>query len=197
MMKGKSDNISFAKEYLNELSSSLEKVDLNAVDKAIELMMEAHENGSRIFIAGNGGSSATASHIVCDFNKGISANTDKKFEMICLSDSTPTLTAIANDYGYDQVFVFPLKGRMKAGDIFIAISGSGNSKNILNAAEYARSQGNTVIAMTGFDGGELFKMADVNIHFPLKDMQKAEDAHSVILHLMARAIAEQYGVSMC
>ncbi len=191
------DNISFAKGYLSELSSAMERIDLKAVDAAIELMMEAHRRGSRIFTAGNGGSSATASHIVCDFNKGISANTKDKFEMVCLSDSIPTITAIANDYGYDQIFVFPLKGRMKDGDILLAISGSGNSKNVLNAAEYAKEMGNKIIAMTGFSGGALSKIADVNIHLPLDDMQKAEDAHMIILHLMARAIAEQYGVSMC
>ena len=196
-MKGNTDNILYAKGYLSELFSSLEKIDLSAVDAAIELLIEAHKKGSRVFTAGNGGSSATASHIVCDFNKGISANTEEKFEMICLSDSIPTVTAIANDYGYEHVFVFPLKGRMKKGDVLIAISGSGNSQNIVLAAEYAKSIGNKVIAFTGFDGGRLYKMADVNIHLPLKDMQKAEDAHMIMLHLIARAIAERYGVSMC
>lgn len=196
-MNGNAGNISYAKGYLSELASSLEKVDLSGVDAAIELLIEAHKKGSRVFTAGNGGSSATASHIVCDFNKGISANTEEKFEMVCLSDSISTLTAIANDYDYDQVFVFPLKGRMKKGDILIAISGSGKSKNILNAAEYTKSIGNKVIAFTGYDGGPLYKMADVNIHLPLKDMQKAEDAHMILLHLISRAIADRYGISMC
>jgi len=196
-MNGSTDNMLYAKGYLSELTSSLEKIDLNAVDASIELLIDAHKKGSRIFTAGNGGSSATASHIVCDFNKGISIHTEKKFEMVCLSDSIPTVTAIANDIGYDQVFVLPLKGRMKQGDLLIAISGSGNSKNIILAAEYAKSIGNKVIAFTGYDGGQLFKMADVNIHLPLHDMQKAEDAHMIMLHLIARAIAERYGVSMC
>ena len=187
----------YAEGYLSELTSSLGKIDLRAVDASIELLIDAHKKGSRIFTAGNGGSSATASHIVCDFNKGISVHTEKKFEMVCLSDSIPTITAIANDIGYEQVFVLPLKGRMKQGDVLIAISGSGNSKNIILAAEYAKSMGNKVIAFTGYDGGQLYKMADVNIHLPLNDMQKAEDAHMVMLHLIARAIAERYGVSMC
>ena len=196
-MSGQSSNISYAKGYLSELTSSLEKIDLAAVDAAIELLMEAHRNGKRVFTAGNGGSSATASHIVCDFNKGISANTEKKFEMMCLSDSIPTLTAIANDCGYDNIFLLPLKGRMKEGDILIAISGSGNSKNIICAAEYAKTMGNKVIALTGFDGGRLYTIADVKIHFPLEDMQKSEDAHMIMLHLIARAIADRYGVRMC
>lgn len=196
-MKERAGNIPYAKGYLSELTSSLEKIDLNAVDAAIELLIEAHKKGARIFTAGNGGSSATASHIVCDFNKGISLNTQEKFEMVCLSDSIPTVTAIANDIGYEQIFVVPLKGRMKKGDILIAISGSGNSKNILLAAEYAKSIGNKVIAFTGFDGGGLYKIADVNIHLPLRDMQKAEDAHMIMLHLIARAIADRYGVLMC
>ncbi|MCL2032292.1 MAG: SIS domain-containing protein [Methanomassiliicoccaceae archaeon] len=196
-MKEHAGNIPYVKGYLSELTSSLEKIDLSAVDAVIELLIEAHKRGSRIFTAGNGGSSATASHIVCDFNKGISANTKEKFEMTCLSDSIPTITAIANDYGYEHVFVFQLEGRMKKGDILIAISGSGNSKNIILAAEYAKSLGNKVIALTGFKGGELYKIADVNIHFPLEDMQKAEDAHMIMLHLIARAVADRYGVKMC
>jgi len=196
-MKEQTGNIAYAEGYLSELISSLEKVDLGEVDAAIELLMEAHKRGSKIFTAGNGGSSATASHIVCDFNKGISVHTEEKFEMICLSDSIPTLTAIANDCGYDQVFVLPLKGRMKNGDILIAISGSGKSKNILNAAEYAKSLGNKVIAFTGYSGGPLYEMADVKIHLPLDDMQKAEDAHMILLHLISRAIADRYGIKMC
>ena len=191
------ENIGYAKGYLSELSSSLEKVDLGEVDKAIELLIEAHKKGSKVFTAGNGGSSSTASHIVCDFNKGISVHTNEKFEMICLSDSIPTLTAIANDCGYEEVFVLPLRGRMKPGDILILISGSGNSVNVLKAAEYAKSLGNKVIAFTGYTGGKLKEMADVKIHFPLEDMQKAEDAHMILLHLISRAIADRYGVKMC
>jgi D-sedoheptulose 7-phosphate isomerase len=196
-MKERSGNIPYAKRYLSELTSTLEEIDLKAVDAAIELLIEAHKKGSKIFTAGNGGSSATASHIVCDFNKGISNNTKEKFEMVCLSDSIPTITAIANDIGYEQIFALQLEGRLKKGDILIAISGSGNSKNILLAAEYAKGKGNKVIAFTGFDGGALYKIADVNIHLPLKDMQKAEDAHMIMLHLIARAIADRYGVLMC
>ncbi|MCL2509574.1 MAG: SIS domain-containing protein [Methanomassiliicoccaceae archaeon] len=196
-MKGTTDNILYAEGYLSELMSNLKKIDLGEVDKAIEILIEAHNKGARIFTAGNGGSSATASHIVCDFNKGISANTEKKFEMVCLSDSIPTITAISNDIGYDQIFSLQLKGRMKKEDVLMAVSGSGNSKNILLATEYAKSIGSKVIAFTGFDGGQLYKMADVNIHLPLRDMQKAEDAHMIMLHLIARAIADRYGVLMC
>ncbi|MCL2317492.1 MAG: SIS domain-containing protein [Methanomassiliicoccaceae archaeon] len=196
-MKGTEGNRSYAEGYLAELTATLGKVDLSAVDAAIELLVKAHKKGSRVFTAGNGGSSATASHIVCDFNKGISGSTDDKFELVCLSDSIPTITAIANDIGYEDIFVYPLKGRMKKGDVLIAISGSGNSKNVLKAAEYTKSMGNKVIAFTGFDGGKLLKMADINIHFPLHDMQKSEDAHMIFLHLIARAIAEKYGIKMC
>jgi len=196
-MKKSTDNIAFAKEYLSELTASLEKVDLNAVDEAIELIIKAHKKGAKIYTAGNGGSLATASHIVCDFNKGLSAGLEQKFEMICLSDSASTLTAIANDKEYDEVFVFPLRGRMKKGDLLILLSGSGNSENIVRAAEYAKSIGNKVIAFTGYSGGRLYNIADVNIHLPLEDMQKAEDAAMIFLHLIARAIAERYGVDMC
>ena len=196
-MKGSADNASFAKEYLSELTSTIGKVDLSGVDAAIEALIEAHGRGSKIFTAGNGGSSATASHIVCDFNKGISSTLDKKFEMICLSDSIPMLTAIANDVEYGEIFVRYLTGRMKKGDILILISGSGNSENIIRAADYAKNIGCKVIGFTGYDGGKLYKKADINIHFPLEDMQKAEDAHMIFLHLIARAVAKRLGVTMC
>jgi len=179
------------------LTSTIGKVDLSGVDAAIEALIEAHGRGSKIFTAGNGGSSATASHIVCDFNKGISSTLDKKFEMICLSDSIPMLTAIANDVEYGEIFVRYLTGRMKKGDILILISGSGNSENIIRAADYAKNIGCKVIGFTGYDGGKLYKKADINIHFPLEDMQKAEDAHMIFLHLIARAVAKRLGVTMC
>lgn len=191
------NNIVFADNYLKELYSSLEKVDKEKIDSAIELIIDTYEKGGRIYTMGNGGSAATASHIVCDFNKGLSSNLESKFNMICLNDNIPTMMAISNDIAFDQIFVHPLKGRIKEDDIIIALSGSGNSANVINAVKYARSCGNKIIGLSGYGGGELAGLSTVSINVPINDMQKSEDAHMILLHLIARAIAEKYDVSLC
>jgi D-sedoheptulose 7-phosphate isomerase len=121
-------------EYLKEETEAIAKLDIDAIDAAMNLLLEAYEAGKTIFIFGNGGSSATASHYVCDFNKGVSERLEKKFNFVCLNDNLPTLMAVANDIGFEEVFRFQLRGRIKPGDVVVAISGSGNSANVLNAA---------------------------------------------------------------
>lgn len=140
-------------EYLSNLSEVLSKIDLLIVEEAIEAIMGAYEKEASIYIMGNGGSASTASHIVCDFNKGISVFLDKKFRFVSLVDSIAMITAISNDYSYEDIFKIQMEGRLNSNDIVIAISGSGNSKNVLKAVEYAKSKGNKVISLTGYDGG--------------------------------------------
>ena len=184
-------------KYLNGLSDAIGKLDRRQVDSVMNLLMETYEKGGRVFIFGNGGSAATASHFTCDFNKGVSMNLEKKFEFICLNDNVPTVMAIANDCGYENVFLCQLENRLRKGDIVIAISGSGNSKNVIKAAEYAKKNGNRVIALTGYDGGALLKLADHPIHVNVDDMQKAEDVHMILDHLMSQIIAARLGNRMC
>ena len=118
------------------------------------------------------------------FNKGISEYIDQPFRFHCLNDNVATLMAIANDIGYEEVFRFQLRGNLEQSDILIAISGSGNSKNILNAVEYTKLQGNKVIGITGYDGGKLKELCDISLHAPVMSMQVTEDVHMIFDHLM-------------
>ncbi len=147
-------------------------------------ILSSFENGTKIYIFGNGGSAATASHFANDFNKGISEYTEKKFNFVCLNDNIPTFTAIANDIGYDSIFEFQLKGRLKKNDVIVAISGSGNSKNVLLAVNYAKSIGAKIIGVTGYDGGKLKQISDISLHVPVNSMQITEDIHMIFDHLM-------------
>jgi len=178
-------------DYINELNAYREReiavlnsLDLNSVNQVMNVLEDARLHGKRIFICGNGGSAATASHYCCDFNKGVSENQNDKYNFECLNDNIPTLMAVANDIGYEEVFRFPLKNKMKSGDILIGISGSGNSKNVVNAMEYAKSIGGTTIAIVGYSGGKMKEVADYNIHVNINDMQISEDIHMMLDHMM-------------
>ena len=184
-------------DYLKLLSETIETIDKNSINEVINALLRVREENGTVYIFGNGGSAATASHIVCDFNKGISINLDKKFRFVCLSDNMATMTAIANDIGYDEVFRVQLKDVLKKIDIVFAISGSGNSKNVVNAVEYAREQGVKVISLTGYSGGKLLKLSDYPIHVEVDNMQIAEDMHMMVCHLLASTIAKHLGNPMC
>lgn len=172
------------KDYIRLEIEILGKMDVEAINDALNLLYDTMQNEGNIYIFGNGGSSATASHFQNDFNKGISEHTAKKFRFQCLNDNMATVMAIANDISFDEVFRFQLTGRMKPDDIVIAISGSGNSRNVLNAVEYARDQGCKVMGLTGYDGGKLKELSDISLHVPVNSMQITEDLHMVLDHLM-------------
>ena len=137
---------------------------------------------------GNGGSGSTASHFTCDINKGCCMDLNKKFKMICLNDSIPTLLALANDVSYDAVFVEQLKNFFLPGDLVIGISGSGNSPNVLHAIEYARMHQGITIGLSGFSGGKLAALADIAWIAPVEDMQKIEDMHMIVVHMIMQAV---------
>ena len=170
--------------YLEHEIDTLKALDVNEINAALNLLLETFENGNTVFVFGNGGSSATASHFQNDFNKGVSEHTEKKFNFQCLNDNVATVMAVANDIGFEEVFRFQLIGHMRPGDVVLAISGSGNSKNVLNAVEYAKKQGAKVIGLTGFGGGKLKELSDVSLHVPVNSMQITEDIHMVFDHLM-------------
>jgi D-sedoheptulose 7-phosphate isomerase len=171
-------------EYRDEEISILNKIDIRKISDAVNLILEVHKNEKRAFIFGNGGSAATASHFLNDFNKGLSERLEKKFHFVCLNDNIPTMMAVANDIGYEEIFSFQLKGQMQEGDIVIALSGSGNSRNVVNAAEYAKTMGNQIIGLTGYDGGKLGTLSDINLHVPVNNMQIVEDIHMFFDHLL-------------
>ncbi len=178
-------------EFQNDIKSyiaceieTLQKLDVEAINDALNLLMETQKNHKRIYIFGNGGSSATASHFQNDFGKGVSEWIDDKFRFQCLNDNVATLMAIANDIGFEEVFRFQLRGVLEPGDVVMAISGSGNSKNVINAVEYAKEQGNQIIGLTGYTGGKLKELSDILLHVPVMSMQVTEDIHMVFDHLM-------------
>lgn len=172
------------KEYIALEQQILGRLDIDAINECLNLLDETRLKKGRIYICGNGGSAATASHYQNDFNKGISEYIDVPFRFHCLNDNVATLMAIANDIGYEEVFRFQLRGNLEQADVLLAISGSGNSKNILNAVEYARQQGNKVVGITGYDGGKLKELCDISLHAPVMSMQITEDVHMVFDHLM-------------
>ena len=162
----------------------LRQLDTTQIDAALSLLDTTRKRKGCIYICGNGGSAATASHFQNDFNKCVSEYIEIPFRFYCMNDNIATVMAIANDIGYEEVFRFQLQGNLEPGDILIAISGSGNSENIINAVEYAKQQGNQVIGLTGFDGGRLKKLSDISLHVPVMSMQVTEDIHMIFDHLM-------------
>lgn len=177
--------------YYQRMEQALGQLDLEAINQAMNALIRTYEAGGTVYTMGNGGSAATASHFVCDFNKGVSEEREKKFSFQCLNDNVPTMMAIANDIGYEEVFVRQLRGRLRKDDLVIAISGSGNSGNVLAAAAYAKEMGVPVIGICGYDGGALYRMADYCMHVPMDDMQIVEDIHMTFDHMMMKVFCER------
>jgi D-sedoheptulose 7-phosphate isomerase len=176
--------MTFPELYKADLFKAIDAIDLSKVGQAIEWFRDARDSSRHVFVCGNGGSAATASHFACDIVKGCSFNRDKRFRIMALTDQLPTITAYANDVGYDVVFVEQLKNFAQAGDLFMAISGSGNSPNVVRAMEYANSIGCRTIALTGRDGGQLGPRAQLNIQVPVQHMGRIEDAHMNVCHMI-------------
>lgn len=173
----------FIEDYFNKLKVTIDKLDRKEIENFIQLLIQARNNDSTIFIMGNGGSAATASHFLCDIAKGMDSKKGKKFKIICLSDNTPIMMAYANDVSYDDIFVEPLKPHLKRDDIIIGISGSGNSKNVLKAIDYANKNGGITVGLTGYNGGKLKKLAQHSFNANVNDMQISEDIHLILTHL--------------
>jgi len=175
----------FAERYKSELLTALDGINLTEVQSAIEWFVQARDENRHIFVCGNGGSAATASHFACDIVKGASFNRGSRFRIMALSDSQATMTAYSNDVGYECVFAEQLKNFAQPGDLVMGISGSGNSPNVLRAIEYGNSIGCKTLALTGRDGGKLGPLAQKNIHIAVPHMGRIEDAHMVVCHMIA------------
>ena len=172
------------KGYFDRLINTVKELDISAIEESVLVIKEAYLREATIYVFGNGGSAATASHFVCDFNKGICEENEKKFNLVCLCDNTPIITAIANDISYEDIFYFQLKNKLKANDLVIAISGSGNSANVIKAVQYAKEVGTKVIGITGYSGGKLKELSDYQMHVNINDMQITEDLHMSFDHMM-------------
>src|SRR5437660_4361756 len=180
----------FSRQYKAKLFQALDTVDLETVGQAIEILAEARDQNRQIFVCGNGGSASTASHFVCDMVKGASFNRQSRFRIMALTDSLPTITAYSNDVGYECVFVEQLKNFAEPGDVVIAISGSGNSPNVLRAIEYGNSIGCRTIALSGRNGGKLGPLAELNIQASHPHMGRIEDVHMIVMHMMSYCFTE-------
>jgi D-sedoheptulose 7-phosphate isomerase len=176
------------RRYIRELQSALGLLQVEQIEQAIDLLHQARLKGRRVFLMGNGGSAATASHFVCDLAKGTRKKGWPDFCVIGLADNMAVLTAYANDDGYDQVFSQQLRNLGRAEDVVVAFSASGNSKNVLEAIRVARQIGATTIGFTGFDGGALASMVDHNVHVPSPRIEQVEDIHLALEHLICTAL---------
>jgi D-sedoheptulose 7-phosphate isomerase len=176
--------LDFSLQYKSKLLSALDTIDTQAVAKAIDVLAAARDANRHIFVCGNGGSASTASHFVCDMVKGASYNRHARFRIMALTDSLPTITAYSNDVGYDCIFAEQLKNFAEPKDVLIAISGSGNSPNVLCAMEYANSIGCETIALTGRDGGKLGPLAKLQIRVAEPHMGRIEDGHMIVCHIL-------------
>ena len=181
-----------SRAYLEKLAELLDGL-AEPSDRLVEVLWRAFERGNTVFLCGNGGSAANASHFGQDLAKGTLARMDqtRRFKVVALTDNIGFITALANDEGYDSIFEQQLRNLGQEGDVLVAISGSGNSPNVLNAVEYARSIGMVTVGVTGYDGGKLLRVADESVHVPLWDMGMAEALHGVVFHLVMCRLRER------
>lgn len=175
----------FASAYVEYLARVLKSIDPREIARFIETLLDARDRGATVFFIGNGGSAATASHFANDISIGTKPE-GRQFRALSLTDNVAILTAVANDFGYEEVFSRQLRVHGRAGDVVVAISASGNSPNLLKAFEMATEAGMKTVAITAFDGGRMKQVADLGIHVPTgpREYGPAEDAHMMIDHLV-------------
>ena len=175
----------FARAYLDYVIRVIGAIDVNEIAAFARVLLDARERDARIYFIGNGGSAATASHFANDVAIGC-RSWQKPFRAMSLTDNVSILTAVGNDYGYEEIFVAQLKTLMQGGDVVVAISASGNSPNVLKAVEYANANGAITVALTGFDGGKLRRLAQSAVHVPTSkgEYGPVEDIHMVFDHLI-------------
>jgi D-sedoheptulose 7-phosphate isomerase len=179
------------KKYYESLMNCLELTDYESIKQSISVIKSAVEKNKWIFTCGNGGSATTASHFVTDWAKMRLVNQNKNFKALCLSDNVGMLSAYANDISYENIFDQSLINYGSEGDVIILVSGSGNSQNVIRACEVAKRLNIKTISLVGFDGGKLAKISDYTVHYPINDMQIAEDLHLSFGHLVMKEICDR------
>jgi D-sedoheptulose 7-phosphate isomerase len=180
---------SFADGYFDYLATVLRSVDSNEVDALGAFLLDARERNATVFVAGNGGSASTATTMANDLGSDVmrKTGTDRPLRMLALTDNASVLTAVANDTGYENIFLYQLRIHYRPGDVLLVISASGNSSNVVQAAEWVHAQGGQVAGLLGFAGGKLKSMCDVTLHFKTEpgEYGPVEDAHLVVNHVLA------------
>lgn len=174
--------------YLEAQQRLRSQLDVSAIENAINLIKHTGDSGKKVITCGNGGSATTASHYITDWNKMVNIYTGKQFQGYSLCDNLGLITAFANDLSYDDIFAGQLKSILSEGDLLIAISGSGNSPNVIKAVEYANQSGATTLAIVGYDGGKLMPLAHHCVLTPSFDMQLCEDFHFAFGHMVMKAL---------
>ena len=186
--KSKLELRKFYNKYTSSLKNSLDSVDLKKIFLIVDLLKTQFRKKKKIFVCGNGGSAAIANHYICDYLKLLRFNTNFKPKIISLSDNVETLTAISNDHDYSEIFKYQAESLADRGDIFIIISSSGNSDNIYKLAKWARTKKLKIISFTGFNGGRLKKLSNININIQENNYGRVEDSHHVLMHLIMHYI---------
>jgi D-sedoheptulose 7-phosphate isomerase len=178
--------------YVNDLQQIMANLPFDQIQKVVDLLADARMDGNQIFIMGNGGSAATASHFVCDLAKGTRQQSFPPYRVIGLSDNMAIFSAYANDEGYENVFIQQLASLVRPGDIVIGISGSGNSQNVIRAVKYANEVGATTVGFTGLSGGQLRGLVDLSVYIPSDCIEQVEDVHLILEHLICKALRERF-----
>ena len=176
----------FYLQYINEEKNLLKKINFKELDKIIKTIKKCLKNNNIIYTCGNGGSSSLADHFTCDFIKQTNNKTNLKVKSISLASNFSLISAIANDINYDQIFSFQIEKLGKKNDILFLFSVSGNSKNLLNAVKKAKEMRIKTISLTGFNGGKLSKMSDLNLNFPIANYGIVENCHISIMHYLSQ-----------
>jgi D-sedoheptulose 7-phosphate isomerase len=177
-------------KYLRGLMSVLEQIPVFEIDEVVSHLARAYQDNRTVYLFGNGGSAALASHAACDLGKGTTLPPQRPFRVVSLTDNMPLMTAWANDVGYEEVFAAQLRPFMEPGDVAFAISGSGNSPNVLNALRAAQEAGGFNIGLAGFGGGKMKLLCDRCITIPSENMQHIEDAHLCVMHAVFVAFCQ-------
>jgi len=180
--------ISDINAYFDCLSNTITNLPFDSIDVVAEILVRAYVDSRMIYLFGNGGSAALASHFACDLGKGAVNGTGKRFRVLALTDSVPMITAWANDANYDDIFAEQLANFAKPHDVAFAISGSGNSPNVLRGLRTAKELGATTVGLTGFSGGKLKDLCDICVIIPSDNMQVIEDLHLCVAHAMFTTI---------
>jgi D-sedoheptulose 7-phosphate isomerase len=181
----------FSHRYIGELKRVLDEFPHEQFNRLIEVLLAAYRESKHIFVMGNGGSAATASHWVCDINKGCSVDKNVKFKMMSLNDSVSTMLAYANDVCFEDIFVEQLKNFFVPGDVVIGLSGSGNSPNVLKAIDFANANRGVTVGLCGFTGGLLLQKVHIPVWAPIYDMQRAEDFHLIVAHMAMQRLSHE------
>ena len=174
----------FLNNYLLDLTSSINKSSILAIEKASQAILDAAKKKRTIFICGNGGSAAISNHYVCDYLKFLRQHSKLKPKVISLSTNIETVTAISNDFNYDQIFKYQAESLFEKNDLLIAISSSGNSKNIKEVVKFSKKKKVKVIGFSGFTGGYLKRNSDISVHIPAENYGISEDSHHILMHVI-------------